>query len=150
MDLEAYREKLAKAGPHPGLSDWHKKTVLLYRCRDISDKDFRGRFLAMSDKLESLLEQALPENLEPETYELSANYYIAAAKCLDSYLEGIDEVLHWSDTGQESALDASRKCFNRGDKEWNETLFEALEMERQFQEIEEALFRSLAGDLAGY
>jgi hypothetical protein len=150
MDLEAFREKLVKVGPHPGLSGWHKKTVLLYRCRDISEEEFRRRFLAMSDSLEVLLEQALPENVEPETYELSSSYYRAAARCLDSYLEGIDEVLDWADTGRESSLDASRQCFARGDKEWNETLREALEMERQFQEIEEALFRSLAGESAGY
>jgi hypothetical protein len=143
MDLEACRKRMAEAGPFPGLSQWHKENILLYRCRDISGEEFRRRYLTLSKKFEILLEQALPENLEPETYHMAAGYYNAAARCLDSYLEGIDEVLFWAETGDEKGLEASRRCFDRADREWNMALNEALEAEKQFQEIDEALMRSI-------
>jgi hypothetical protein len=148
MDLEAYREKMARAGPHPGLSQWHKSTVLLFRCRDITAQEFRRRFTVLAAKFEKLLEESLPENLELETYQMASGYYNAVAECLDSYLEGIDEVLYWSDSGDEKALEASKRCFVRADREWNKALQEALDTERQFQEMDEALLRSLGA--AGY
>lgn len=150
MDLDAYAKKMAEAGPHPGLSSWHQETVLLYRCRDISEAEFRQRFLKLGEKFEDLLEQALPENVEPETYNMASGYYVAAARCLDSYLEGIEEILYWADTGDEKALAASRRCFERADREWNRTLDEALETEKQFKEIDEALMRSMGIEPAGY
>lgn len=143
MDLEAYRKKMAEAGPFPGLSPWHRDNILLFRCRDISGEEFRRRYLGLSEKFERLLEEALPENLEPETYHLAAGYYNAAARCLDSYLEGADEALYWADTGDEKGLEASRRCFDRGDREWNQALEEAMETEQQFLEIDQALMRSL-------
>ena len=148
MDLEAYQQKVAEVGPHPGLSEWHKKSVLLYRCRDITEKEFRRRYMTLAEKFEALLEQALPENLEEETYQMAASYYNSASLCLDSYLEGVDEVLHWADTGDEKALEASRRCFARGDKEWNKTLDVALKTEMEFKEMDEAILRSLGA--AGY
>lgn len=141
---------MAEAGPHPGLSQWHTDNVLLYRCRDISEAEFRRRYLALAEKFESLLEQALPENLDEQTYQMSSGYYNAAADCLDAYLEGVDETLHWSETGEESSLETSRRCFERGDRKWNTALKEALEAEVQFQEIDEALMRSLGIGPAGY
>jgi hypothetical protein len=148
MDLEAYRQRMAEAGPFPGLLHWHKKNILLFRCRDISEQEFRRRYLTLSAKFETLLEQALPENLEPETYHMSAGYYNAAARCLENYLEGSDEVLYWADSGDERALEASRRLFEKGDRDWNTALQEALEAEKQFLEIDEALMRSMG--VAGY
>lgn len=148
MDLEACRQKMAELGPHPGLSSWHKENVLLVRCRDIPPEEFRNRYLILADKFERLLEDCLPEHLEPETYQLSAGYYDAVAACLESYLEAIDDVLHWSETGVDASLDSSRKGFARGDREWNRALEAALEAELQFQEIDQALIRSFG--LAGY
>lgn len=150
MELKAYRQKMAQAGPHPGLSPWLTDTVLLYRCKDISEEEFRRRVLALSQQFETLLEQALPENLEPETYQLSSGYYDAIASCLESYLDGIDELLYWADTGDGTALESSRRRFTQGDLQWNRALDEALEAEILFQEVDEALMRSMGGDPAGY
>ena len=150
MDLEGFAKRMADAGPHPGLSPWHQKSILLYRCRDISEMQFRQRYIKLAEKFEELLEQALPETVETETYHMASGYYVAASRCLDSYLEGIEEVLYWADTGDTKALDASRRCFERADKEWNRTLEEALETEKQFKEIDEALMRSLGIEPAGY
>ncbi len=150
MDLESYRAKMVEAGPHPGLSQWHKDNVLLYRCRDINEAEFRRRYLNLAEKFEGLLEQSLPENLAEETYQMSSGYYNAVADCLDAYLEGIDETLHWSESGDEASLELSRRCFERADRRWNKALDEALESEKQFQEIDEALMRSLGIGPAGY
>lgn len=141
---------MAQAGPHPGLTPWHKDTVLLYRCRDITEQEFRHRLLTLSRQFEQLLEQAVPENLEQETYQLSSGYYDAVAACLESYLDGIDETLYWADTGDNAALEAGRASFAQGDQDWNTALKEALEAEVQFQEIDEALMRSMGITPAGY
>ncbi len=149
MDFDSCRKKLEEAGPHPGLSGWQEKNVLLYRCRDISQDEFRDRFLAAADRLEPLLEQGLPENLDPETYQVASDFYQAATKCLDTYLEGIEEILHWSDTGDAESLSLGRTLFVRGDQELNQMFMENLKFAEEYQELDYALMRSMGIDLTG-
>ncbi len=149
MDFENSLKKFQELGTHPGLTPWHNDTILLYRCRDISDVEFRQRFLGMAQRLEALLARALPENLENETYQMASDFYDAAADCLETYLEAIEETLVWADTGDADTLESARRTFLRGDRDWNETVKEAIAMERQFAELDNALLRSLGVEPAG-
>ncbi len=143
MDFEGYAEKFKDVGPHPGLTSWHTDQILLYRCRDISETELRQRILEMSERLEGHLANALPENLEAETYQMASEFYDTAADCLESYLDGLEETLIWIDTGQSNILDSAKKAIARGDRDWNATIKAALEMERQFAELDNALLLSL-------
>lgn len=149
MDFQAIEERLKQVGPHPGLSGWHAHTVLLYRCNDIDRSEFKRRLTTLADKLEKLLEQALPENLEVETYQVAARYYDDVAQCLSSYLDGLDRTLDWLDTLDEKDLEISRHDFIRADYEWNITLNTALATEREFQETDQALIQSFSHRPAG-
>lgn len=143
MDFESSLKNFQDTGPHPGLSPWLNDTILLYRCRDITEPEFRQRLLDMAAKLEELLNRALPENLEPETYRMASEFYDAAADCLETYLAGIEETLAWADTGHSSTLDAARRFFTQGDQDWNDTIKEAVSLEQQFAELDRALLKSL-------
>lgn len=149
MDFENSLKKFQELDTHPGLTPWHNDTILLYRCRDISDSEFRQRFLDMAQKLEALLARALPENLENETYQMASDFYDAAADCLETYLAAIEETLVWADTGDASILESARRTFLQGDRDWNDTVKEAIAMERQFAELDNALLRSLGINPAG-
>lgn len=149
MDFEACRKKLEEVGPHPGLSEWQEKNVRLFRCRDISQEEFRNRLLAAAERLEHLLEQGLPENLGEETYQVAANFYQAATTCLDTYLEAIEETLYWSESGDTESLSNGRALFTRGDKELNQMFLENLKFAEEYQEIDYALMRSMGIDPTG-
>ncbi len=143
MDFEGYADKFKEVGPHPGLTPWHTDQILLYRCRDIAESELRERILEMSRRLESHLFHALPENLENETYQMASEFYDTAADCLESYLDGLEETLIWVDTGQAEVLESAKQSIARGDRDWNATIKAALEMERQFAELDKALLLSL-------
>lgn len=149
MDLQALREQIAEIGPHPGLSEWHKNTVLAYRCQDISQYEFRQRYTELAAKIAKLLNEASPENLEEETYHMAANYYTAIAKCLSTYLEGIDTITLWLDSSDSRALENSQRIFTLADEILNRAIDEALKIEIEFQETDEALMRTLGAQSAG-
>lgn len=149
MDFENSLKKFQDAGPHPGLTPWLNDTILLFRCRDINEAEFRQRFFDMSSRLEALLARSVPENLETETYQMASDFYDAAADCLETYLDGIEETLVWADTGDASSLESARRTFLQGDQDWNDTIKEAIAMERQFAELDHALLRSLGVNPAG-
>ena len=149
MSSESIREKMAKLGGFPALSDWRQKTVLLYRCQDIDRKEFLKRVQTLYDKVESLFQQSLPESMETESYLVAQEYYDTASDGLDCYLNGLEALLDWAETGDSSDLERSSSHFARGDEISREVLTLALEVQESFRETDEALLRSLGVNLEG-
>jgi hypothetical protein len=136
-------------GELPGLSPWHEKNVLLYRCRDLSKEQFLQTVNAMYVKIEELYLSSLPETMEEETYLLAKEYYDAAAKSLDCYLEGLEALKVWADTGAKADLDHSRLHFATGDKFSKDVLPLMFEAQESFAEAEIAVLRSQGIDPGG-
>lgn len=149
MSSESIREKMAKIGQFPALSEWRRKTVLLYRCQDIDRKEFLKRVQDLYDRVDGLFQQSLPESMEKESYLVAQEYYDTAGEGLDCYLNGLEALLDWAETGDSGDLERSSQQFAKGDELSKEVLTLALEVQESFKETDEALLRSLGAKLEG-
>lgn len=138
------RKFMAEHGPPPGLRPWLKETVVLLRCRDINQTQFRDRVMEKVTRAEALLDQAQPKNVDPEQYQLVGNYYPVVSQCLSQYLSGLDELLHWSETGGSAALERAEKHIETGDLMMQEVVVLICDLNEQFRETEEALIQALS------
>lgn len=137
------RKFMAEHGPPPGLAPWLKDAVVLLRCRDISQDQFRERVLEKVSRAESLFSQAQPKNVDPEQYQLVGNYYPIVSQCLSQYMSGLDEILHWSETGDSRSLERAEKFIETGDRIMREVVVMICDLNQQFKETEEALIQAL-------
>jgi hypothetical protein len=150
MSSESIREKINKIGRFPGLAEGLEQQVLLLRCRDIEEKEFLSRIELLRKKTEQLFENSLPEAMmDEETYLVAQEYYDKAAEGLDCYLNGLDTLIDWVHSGQDSLLEQARRHIARGDKTSEEVILLAFETQESFKETDEALMRSLGIDPEG-
>lgn len=149
MSSDSIREKIAQVGKVPGLTPWLEKTVLLYRCQDISKTQFLAKTQDMFDKIENLYQGSLPETMEEETYLLAQEYYDAAAASMEFYLTGLESLLMWAESGERSNLDTAKLHFASGDKKAQETVPIIFETQERFKETEIELLRSQGVDVEG-
>ena len=150
MSSESIREKINKIGRFPGLSEGLEKQILLLRCRDIEKEEFLSRIERLRQRTESLFENSLPEAMmDEEAYLIAREYYDKAAEGLDCYLNGLDTLIDWVHSGQESLLEQARLHITRGDKTSEEVILLAFETQESLKETDEALMRSLGIDPEG-
>lgn len=150
MSSESIREKISKIGRFPGLSEGLEKQILLLRCRDIEKEEFLSRIERLRQMTENLFENSLPEAMmDEETYLIAREYYDKAAEGLDCYLNGLDTLVDWVHSGQESLLEQARLQITRGDKTSEEVILLAFETQESLKETDEALMRSLGIDPEG-
>lgn len=143
MSGQSIRDVIAKHGPPPGLAPWRKEQVLLLRCRDITTEQFRERVLAKIEETEALSEEAQPGSVDSEQYQIAGNYYPVVAQCLAQYLEGLEELLYWSESGDEKALENSLLHIETGDRLSQEVMVLIFELQEQFRQTDEALMGSM-------
>jgi hypothetical protein len=74
---------------------------------------------------------------------------VKAAEGLDCYLNGLDTLIDWVHSGQDSLLEQARRHIARGDKTSEEVILLAFETQESFKETDEALMRSLGIDPEG-
>lgn len=149
MSSESIREKIAKIGQFPGLSEGLEKQILLLRCRDIETDEFLFRLEKVQRQAESLFESSLPESMEEETYLIAREYYDKAAEGLDYYLNGLQVAADWAVSGLDSLLEQARQYFAKGDKTTEEVILLAFETQENMREADEAIMRSLGIDPEG-
>lgn len=147
MSGQSIRQVIAEHGPPPGLTPWHKNLVVLLKCRDITPDEFRKRVMAKIEETEALVASADPGSMDDEQYMLVGNYYPVVTQCLSQYLAGLEELLHWSETGDSAALEQSRLHISTGDRLSQEVVIMIFDLQEQFKETEEALIRAMGGSL---
>lgn len=146
MPEPSIRDVLDEHGPPSGLTPWCEKLVLLLRSRDVTNEEFRDQVLRKFETVEQLYEQAQPDAMDEETYQLGGTYFPVASQCLDRYLSGLDELLHWSETGERDALEAAKTHIEAGDELSAEVLVQIFDLHQQFKETDEALMRGVGLD----
>ena len=149
MSSDQLRKKLAEMGQVPGLTAWHKKGVLLLRCGDITKDFFLERVWNLRERVESLFENSLPESMEQETYLMAKEYYDKASEGLDCYLSGLDALIGWADSGNESLLEIAANHFLLGDRHSTDTYALQLDVQDSLRDAEDAVMRSVGLDPEG-
>lgn len=149
MKFESIREKLAKIGELPGLSEWQRKTVLLFRCRDIDKDEFVRRVQSLARKVAELLRESKSESMEDETYLAAQEYYDAARESLESFHSGLQCLQQWVELQDNFLLDQAKLHFAAGDRLAQEAVPLAFEAQESFRETDEEVMKSLGIDLEG-
>ena len=146
---KSYQEVIAEIGPLPGLSDWCQRGALALRTGDITNRDFQDKLRALIDRIETMYDEAQPENMEPETYQIAKEYYDSLSSSLDYYLEGMELLLDWSTKGTNTTLNQAKVAFQEGDRITQETTVLAFKLHEEFQELDEALIKHLQATSGG-
>ena len=149
MTGKSYQEVIAEVGPLPGLSDWCNRGALALRSGDISTPEFQKKLQALVERVEAMFDEAQPENMDAETYQVAQEYYESVSQTLDHYLEGMELMLEWSTSGNSSTLNKAKLAFQEGDDLAQQTTLIAFKLQDDFREMDEAIIQHLQRSSGG-
>lgn len=149
MSKEILREKFATLGTFPGLSEWFRKTVLKYRCKDITEEEFMEKVNSLHQRTEELYDNLQPEAMDEESYMVAREYYEVASRSVDHYLLGLERLLDWAETGDDKMMDAASLQFETGDALTPKVMMAYLDLQDNFIDSAKAVAKSAGLDVEG-